>query len=195
MVKEEAKKKLFFFTVGVSCLFTLEGLAILMWNLFSNTAVAIVFNIYSWALVWLLVMKQVVAVLVPVIVNLIWWRLKGLYTPGTCPEKRFLYWEWVFAAVLIPELPKLLVWFGLCPAAVGPLLWVTHHLVFGAIFAVSLAMFFNYAARNFPKLEARLMKWELLPEIKAERVVILSIAVGFYIGWILDALLLGIIWV
>jgi hypothetical protein len=173
---------------GASCVFSLEVLILVVWNIFDDSVFALVFNIYSLQVIGWLTFKQLGAVLIVVFGNLLYWTKKSMLRGYFCPRTELLSWEWAFGGVMTAEIPKVLASLGFNNEATRQMLYITHNWFWGFMFVIAMSLFTLYLIKSIPKLEGWMERHELLAEPDSIKTIVLSIGIGFYFGLFIEML-------
>lgn len=175
----------------LACLLTSGGILIYLLNMgqdiFTNT---FIYGLYGITPIIVLVIQELLVFPVAYFLNTAYWKYKGIPFKNSCPIQRIVYFEWILMGVLSVHFPLILKWIGVSMISINSMLAVTHHLFFGPLIISAFWVIINTYLIKGSSIESFLEKWEIIPEVDNENVIILSVAIGVILHIIIDIILL-----
>ena len=175
----------------LACLLTSGGLLIY----FVNMGQDVLTNMFIYGLVGflpliVLLIQELLVFPVAYFLNIAYWKYKNIPFEISCPIKRIVYFEWILVGVISVHLPLILRWISINPAIINSMLAITHHFIMGPLVLALFWVLVNTYLVKGSKIESFLEKWEILPEVDNEDVIILSVMIGVVLHIIVDMILL-----
>lgn len=175
----------------LACLLTSGGILIYLLNLGQDVITNMfIYGLFGLMPLIVLVIQELLVFPVAYFLNIAYWKYKNIPFKNSCPIQRIVYFEWILVGVISVHLPMILKWISINPAIINSMLAVTHHLLFGPLVLALFWVTINTHLIKGSRIESFLEKWEILPEMDNETVIILSVMVGVILHIIVDIILL-----